>query len=257
MNRLPEKTVSSPASETRFDKGRHHRAKIGYILLATEQTIEDDVMKLRPDGVGIHFTRIPIADSITADTLSAHADLLAAAASTLLPDGSLDVICYACTSGSLVIGEHKVNDELSKGAPNAITTSLIACVISALKQIGAEKLVVATPYIDEINDLEIAYLENAGFEVLALCGLNLEKDSDMVRVTPEFISEFAASVDRPEADAIFVSCGALRTLSVIDEIESNTAKPVIASNQAMIWHTLRLAGIKDKIEGYGMLLSVF
>ena len=92
------------AIETRFDEGRHARAKIGYVLLATEQTIEDDVMHLRPDGVGVHFTRAPIADSITKDTLVAHAESLAYCASTLLPDGSLDVICYACTSGSLIAG---------------------------------------------------------------------------------------------------------------------------------------------------------
>ena len=33
-----------------FDRGRHYRAKIGYVLLATEQTIEDDVVKLTPEG---------------------------------------------------------------------------------------------------------------------------------------------------------------------------------------------------------------
>ena len=45
--------------------GSHWRAKIGFVLLATEQTIQDDVMKLRPEGVGIHFTRAAIPDSIT------------------------------------------------------------------------------------------------------------------------------------------------------------------------------------------------
>lgn len=70
-------TTDSPAQLVRFDKGRHHRAKIGYVLLATEQTIEDDVMKLRPEGVGVHFTRVAIPDSITNSTLAAQADLLA------------------------------------------------------------------------------------------------------------------------------------------------------------------------------------
>jgi maleate isomerase len=121
--------------------------------------------------------------------------------------------------------------------------------------VNAVKIVVATPYLDEINRLELAYLENSGFEVLAIAGLNLEKDSDMVRVMPEFIHEFALSIDQPDADAIFVSCGALRTLDVIQQIEKSAGKPVIASNQAMIWHTLRLAGISDRFQGYGKLLS--
>ena len=246
--------IKQPCLETRFDQGRHHRAKIGYVLLATEQTIEDDVMKLCPEGVGIHFTRAMIPDSITNENLAAQIDLLAECASTLLPDGSLDVICYACTSGSLVMGEDRVHEELNKGAPNAKATSLIRSVIRALKKAGAKKLVVATPYLDEINAREVTYLEEAGFEVLSISGLNLEKDSDMVRVTPEFISQFAQSIDRPDADAIFISCGALRTLDVVEQIEQAVGKPVIASNQAMIWDTLRLAGIDDKIPGYGQLL---
>ena len=247
-----EKVVSE-TRDIRFDEGRHPRAKIGYVLLATEQTIQD-VMALRPDGVGIHFARAAIADSITSASLAAQADLLAPTARTLLPDGSLDVVCYGCTSGSLVIGEERVFSELNKGAADAIATSLITGVKRALHAVGAKKIVVATPYLDEVNTLEKTYLEAGGFEVLDIQGLNLEKDSDMVRVTPEFIREFALSIDRNDADAVFISCGALRSLDVIGEIETQLGKPAICSNQAMIWDTLRLAGINDKINGYGRLL---
>jgi len=64
-------------------------------------------------------------------------------------------------------------------------------------------------------------------------------------------------LDRSDADAIFVSCGALRTLDVIDEIESRADIPVIASSQAMIWDTLRLAGIDDRLQGFGRLFSKY
>jgi maleate isomerase len=120
---------------------------------------------------------------------------------------------------------------------------------------GARHIVVATLYLDEINTREAACLERMGFDILAMEGLNIERDSDMVRVAPDFIVEFARSLDRPEADAIFVSCGALRTLDAVDEIERRAGKPVVASNQAMIWDVLRLAGIGDKIEGNGQLPS--
>ncbi len=238
----------------RFDAGRHARAKIGYVLLATEQTVQDDVVRLCPSGVGVHFARAAIPDSITNDTLAAQADLLADCASTLLPDGSLDVICYACTSGSLVIGESRVFEELNRGAPSAKATSLITGVMRALKTVNAKKIVVATPYLDEINQREADYMEQAGFEVLSIKGLNLQKDSDMVRVSPDFLIEFALAQDRPDAEAIFISCGALRTLDVINEIEQRAGKPAICSNQAMIWDCLRLAGVNDRFEGYGRLL---
>ena len=136
-------------------------------------------------------------------------------------------------------------------------TSLISGVIRALRQLQARRIVIATPYLDEVNLREVEYLEQAGFEVLSICGLNLEKDSDMVRVAPDFIAEFALAQDRADADAIFVSCGALRTLEVIAEIERRAAKPAVCSNQAMIWDCLRLAGVDDRLQGYGRLLSDF
>lgn len=248
-------TVRSETYDIAFDAGRHGRAKIGYVLLATEQTIQDDVMALRPDGVGIHIARAAIPDSITSETLAAQADLLADAAATLLPDGSLDVVCYGCTSGSLVIGEQRVMAELNRGQPQARATSLITGVMRALRQVGARKIVVGTPYLDEVNQREADYMTAAGFDILAIEGLNLEKDSDMVRVTPAFIHDFAISLDRPDADAVFISCGALRTLDVIGDIETAIGKPAICSNQAMIWDTLRLAGIDDRFQGYGRLLA--
>jgi maleate isomerase len=245
--------VLSAERSVRFDGGRHPRAKIGYVLLATEQTVEEDVMRLTPPGVGVHFTRAAIPDSITAETLADQAPELGEAAALILPDGSLDVVCYACTSGSIVIGEERVFAELMRGAPGAKATSLITGVIRALRALGARRLVVATPYLDEINALEADYLEAAGFELLDIQGLNIERDSDMVRVTPDFIAEFAASLDRPDADTVFISCGALRSLDVVESLERQLAKPVVCSNQAMIWDTLRLAGIGDRIPGYGRL----
>jgi len=247
----------APDMSTAFDAGRHGRAKIGFVLLATEQTIEDDMFTLCPPGVGLHFTRAPIPDSITVESLRAQADDLAQAAANILPDGSLDVICYACTSGSLVIGEDRVFAELCKGAPNAQPTSLITGVMAALRIIGARRIAVATPYLDEINRREADYMTAAGFEIVNIQGLNLEKDSDMIRLRPDFIADFAARVDCPDADALFISCGALRSIEVLEALEQKLGKRVISSNQAMMWDVLRRAGVRDRIAGYGSLLRDF
>mgnify|MGYP001819798915 CR=1 FL=1 len=249
--------IKSPPLDIRFDRGRHWRAKIGFVILAMEQTIEADVFRLVPDGVGVHFSRVPMENAVTIDTLEAVGTALAGAAALILPDDKLDVICYACTSGSLVLGEEKVANELNKGAPNSTATSLITGVIHALEAFKVRKIVVATPYLDEINIMEKEYLEDRGFDVLDIQGMKITNDGDMVKVTPDFIKEFALSIDRQDAEAIFISCGALRSIDVVDEVEKMARKPVIVSNQAMIWETLRLAGIKDAINGYGSLLRKF
>ncbi len=236
-----------------FDAGRFPRAKIGFLNLATEQTVESDMMGLAPAGVGIHFTRAAIPDEITAENLAGMVDGLAPAAALLAPNAALDVICYACTSGSVVMGEDVVRAELAKGYPTAIPTTLVSGVFAALDALRAKRVVVATPYLDEVNRIEADYMVERGYDVLDIQGLNITLDSEMVRVAPSYIRDFAISVDRPDADAIFVSCGALRTVEVIDEIEAATGKPCVSSNQAMLWHCLRLAGIDDTIDGLGRL----
>jgi maleate isomerase len=238
-----------------FDDGRFPRAKIGFVLLATEQTIESDMMRWVPDGVGVHFTRGDNPDEITTESLSAMVGSLAPAARVLAPNAGLDVICYACTSGSVVMGEDAIRSELRRGAPNAQATTLISGVFAALQAIEATRVVVATPYLDEVNAVEADYMREHGVDVIDIVGLNITNDSDMVRVAPAYIRDFAISVDHPDADAIFVSCGAFRTLDVIEEIEAATGKPCIASNQAMLWHCLRLAGVNDRLDGLGTLFK--
>jgi len=238
-----------------FDEGRFHRAKLGFVLLSSEQTIESEMMRWAPDGVGVHFTRAVNPDQITAENLAGMLDSLAPAASVLAPNAGLDVVCYACTSGSVVMGEAAVMAELRKGNAAATPTTLISSVLAALDAIGAKRIVIATPYLDEINQIEVEYMTARGVEILNIEGLNITNDSDMVRVTPTYIRDFAVGLDTPDADAIFISCGALRSMEVIDEIESATGKPCITSNQAMLWHCLRLAGVDDRIDGLGRLFG--
>ena len=132
---------------------------------------------------------------------------------------------------------------ISRGAPWAKPATLVTGAVNALHRVGARKIVVATPYLDEINTMEAVFLQQKSFDVLDIQGLNIEDCEAMGRIKPSFIRDFALSIDREDADAIFVSCGALRTLEVIGEIETRAGKPAICSNQAMIWDCLRLAGI--------------
>ncbi len=246
--------VSSRKYSIEFDQGRHPLGKLGFILLATEQTVQDDMISICPPGVGLHFARVESPDSITNESLAAIAPELTRAARTILPDGSLDVVSYACTSGSLVLGQEKVEALLNEGNPNARASSIIAAVIRALDAVKARRIVVATPYLDEVNTAEKGYLQDRGYKVLEIQGLNLEKDSEMVRVRPDFILNMALDMNRADADAIFISCGAIRSIDIIEALEEKTGKPVITSNQALAWDALRLCGIETRISGYGRLL---
>ncbi|MEU1601172.1 maleate cis-trans isomerase [Streptomyces sp. NPDC005708] len=249
--------MNAQRADIRFDAGRHYRARLGFVLLAMEQTVESEVLRLLPPGVGAHFTRAPMANQISVDTLRAMAGGIGDAAALILPDEQFDVICYACTSGSVVIGEDRIFAELRRGAPAAHPTSLITSVMAAFRALDARKITVATPYVEAVNDIEREYLEGNGFDVLRIEGLGLDNDADMVRVAPDYLAEFARQLDHPDSDALFISCSALRSIEIIDDLETEIGKPVITSNQAMLWNCLRLAGIEDRLDHCGQLLRDF
>jgi maleate isomerase len=246
--------TTTPTRDIHFDAGRHHKAKLGFVFLAMEQTMESDMFRLAPAGVGIHIARAPMANRVSVDTLLAMAEGIGDAAATILPDLDLDVVAYGCTSGSVVIGEGKVFEQLRRGAPNAQPTSLITAVMNALRELDAHRIVVATPYLHEVNVIERDYMQQRGFDILNIEGLGIENDEDMARVAPDYIARFAAAVDRPDADAVFISCGALRSVEVIERLERELNKPVVTSNQALMWDCLRKAGVADQVDGYGTLL---
>ena len=238
----------------RYDAGPHPRAKLGFVLIPNSQLVESELARLAPAGVGLHFARGTMPRETNLANLTAMGDSLASTAASLLPGEHLDVIAYACTTGSLVLGEKRVAEELGRHHPDARTTSTVRAVIAALRAVGARRIVVATPYVDEVNAAEAEYLAEYDFEVLTIDGLDLSYDSDIIRVTPDFIAEFACATDRADADAIFISCAALRSVEAIEEIERRTKKPVISSNQALLWQCMRLAGIDDRLSGCGALL---
>lgn len=248
--------VQSKAWQPVLDRGKHHRARLGFILMSTDLAAESDFFAMAPDGVAVHITRLKTDDYTTNETLSRHIEHMADAASRIQPDTKPDVISYSCTSGSIVIGEERIMAEIEKGAPWARPMCLVTGVVDALRELGAKKLVVGTPYLDEINTAEAEFLAAKGFDVLDIQGLNLTTGIEFGRVTPAYWKTFAQEIDRPDADAIFLSCGGIRSLEVAEEIEDLTGKPVITSNQAQFWSCLRRAGIKDELQGFGKIFSL-
>ena len=237
-----------------FDEGPHRRAQIGYVLVANADLSETDFFAMKPPGVGVHFTRVPMPREVGVATLAAMERDLAGAAASMMPGrDDLDVISYSCTSGTFVIGEERVIAELRRLNPRPKATTMLSASVAALEALGARRIVLGTAYTPDLTALEVAFLASKGIDVIRAEGLSLTSDEEMNRVTPDWLARFASEIDTPDADALFLSCGALRVLPVIDVIEAAIAKPVVFSNQANFWHCLRLAGIDDRIEGFGRL----
>lgn len=256
MNNSKFDNFKSEQIDAVFDEGRFPRKRVGIVLVAMEQITDSEAFRIIPEGIGIHCSRVEMATAVTVENLKAAGEKLPAAASRIVPDLHLDAIGYGCTSGSICITEEYAKQQLLKRGKVEKATTMVTGVIHGLKALGAKKIAVATPYLDEVNREEGIYLEERGFDIVNMQGMNLTNDFDIARVSPRFIKKFAADVDRDDADAVFISCGALRSAEIAEELEKIIGKPVVTSNQAFIWDLLRTAGVEDKIPGYGRLFTI-
>ena len=125
-------------------------------------------------------------------------------------------------------------------------------MVAALRHIGARRVSVASPYMPDVERKLVEFLTANGFEVLASVALNLPLDHSIVE--QDDILGAARRADRPEADAVFISCTGQRLAHHLDAIEAQLGKPVLAANQVTAWHALETIGLGDRWEGPGRAL---
>ena len=232
------------------------RARIGVIVPPSNTVNEAEFARMAPDGVSFHITRSPLhkdpaADDfreMMADLDNALGDLVAC---------NVNLTTYACTAGSMACPADRLLGKMRDVARvDAVSTA--GAILQALKVLGVKRISMATPYTDETNAHEQEYLEEHGIEVAASAGLGLNTSLEMIqkisRVPPPEVFAHARAVDRPDSEALLICCTDFNTLDVIEPLERELGKPVVSSNTATFWASLRAAGIDDRIEGYGQLL---
>lgn len=126
--------------------------RIGLIALSIDYVAERNFMNMRPsDDVVIYVSRIPNTPQCNVETLHEMASHITDATSLIVPDGRLDVVAYACTSGTAFMGYDKVRSLIQAARPGIACSTPISSSMEALDRLGAQRIAVLTPYIDEVN----------------------------------------------------------------------------------------------------------
>jgi maleate isomerase len=230
------------------------RAKLGFMIPSLNVAVEGQLPAMCPPGVSLHITRLKLNSSKKED-MERMADNLEDAAD-MLADAGVDVITFHCTGVTTLapdMDERLINRIVKATGRKATATG--RALGEALKLWNAKKIVLLTPYPQFVNDNEIAFLNAKGVEVIKDVALDIRDAAGMFDVTPEDWIRLGIENRNDQADAYFISCAAVRSAEAIDRLEAELGKPVITSNQVSFWHALRLAGIKDSVQGFGRLLS--
>ena len=230
--------------------------KVGLIALSTDQTIEDDFNKICNNlPLDIFVNRIHNQNPLTKENLLKMQDDLELVANRILPDEKINTIAYGCTSGTIAIGEDKVRDKILLAKPGCYVTTPVTSAVKAFKKMNINKIALFTPYPDAVNKTILEYFSQKNIEVLSFASFNLDLDSEIANVDPNYILEISSKLEMKNADALFISCTALPVLNILNKLEVKLKKLVLSSNQTLIWDTIRSTGYKSPINGYGKLLE--
>lgn len=255
-------TVSSPAAATTvlpftMDAGVMARAAIGLVVLATDQTLEHEWRQfMRLPGVAFFESRLYNSPDITPATLAEMEKDITAATELIVPDVALQVVAFGCTSGSIVIGEEQVAARIRAARPGVACTTPITGAVAGLRALGARRIALITPYVHSVNQLFERHLVAQGFDVTRIATFNHSNDNEVARIDAASLhAAIVATGAHADVDAVFVSCTSLRMAALTHEVEQALGKPVVASNGAMAWHALRLAGVTDALPQWGRLFE--
>lgn len=232
------------------------KKRVGLIILSTDHTTEPDFLRMvaGPD-IGVYVARIPFANPVTPDNLRAMQPSLTEAAALILPGEELDAICYSCTSASVVIGDAEIEAAIQKSKPGVAVVTPPLAGVQGLKALGAQRVSVLTPYTVETSRPMAAYFAGHGFDLASFTCLGLDDDREMARISPAALVDLAREAIADDADALFISCTAVRAALVAADIEKATGRPLVSSNLASAWACLRLCGDEAARPELGRLMA--
>ena len=230
------------------------RLRLGIIVPSGNVIAEPQIRAMLPPGVGALVTRLALRGSSEAELRRMEAGVEDAA--RLLADARVDRIVFHCTAVTTFSPESgptiRQRITAATGIPGLVTSDALA---AAFKMLRIRRLVLLSPYILPVHRREIAFLQHLGLDLVGEASLGINTNDEMGRVLPERLEAWAISQRNSQADGYFLSCTALRTAELIAPLEQQLGRPVLTSNQVMVWHALRDGGLPDGEPVWGQLMG--
>lgn len=234
-----------------------HRARLGMVVLQSDETLEYDLRRLLPeDGVALYTTRIPSAAEVTTDSLAQMESSLTHTAALLPPELAYDCVGYGCTSGTAVIGAEKIASLVQAGCRTKAVSEPLTALINACQHKGVKRLAFLSPYVEQVSDRLRQRLAAANIETPQFGSFQEANETKVAHISVESVMAAAIALfERGGCDGIFLSCTNLQTLDVIAAIEDRCGCPVWSSNLVLAWHMMRIAGLSARTPDIGSLLQ--
>lgn len=229
-------------------------AHFGVLIPSTNTTVEIEYTRLLPESLQAHYARLgKVRDKVF--TPSRDDDL--AYQSQLLGNAKVGVIGLTQTSASMFDDEYdeKARRKMSESSGVSAFTSAEA-IGQAVHALGARRIALVSPYSDEVMQSTKRYFTRRfQLEVVATDGFGASDAYAIGELGAENATEAFARLNDPAIEVFVVPGGNFPTMGFLDEWETAVGKPVISTNQVVVWAAMAAMGIRTPVQGLGRLLA--
>jgi arylmalonate decarboxylase len=230
---------------------------LGLIFPPLDYPIPPDAARLYPKGVRFIGNGVGLPGGMTYEGYEEAVPRIVPAAEALARQGA-NVISIFGSSITFYRGA-RFNEELVQRVTKATgrrATTQSNGLLDGLRTANARRIALATAYTDEVTARLRVFLEEHGFQVTAARGLGFTKIPEGAATGPILTrlgeDAYAAS---GRAEALVMSCGALRTLDLIVPLEQTLGVPVVSSTPHGLMNGVRLLGVSPRVQGFGMVFA--
>jgi maleate isomerase len=238
------------------------RMKFGVLGPSTNTIVQPDLEGMRPVGVTNHYSRIEIPQM----SVASDEDFLRLV--QLIQDNTLHAldVLKTCEMQYLVMGMSATTFWDGRKGAEAYLEMMreragvdVSCgsfaTEAALNAHKVKRIAFFSPYFEVANAQVRRFFEDCGFTVVRDIALRRPSPVQIAHTTDAMCREALRKIDGDDVDAIVQVGTNLSMVRLAAAAELFLGKPVIAINTATYWHALRAAGMPDRMDGFGSLLS--
>jgi maleate isomerase len=228
--------------------------RFGLLTPSSNTVQEPEFSAALPPSVSLHTGRVAYRDITPQEQMRCVLEL--ESESRKLGDAEVDVIVFAATAPTLANGmgyDRELIKRMEDASGRPATTAATAFV-DALTRVGAKRIAIAAPWSKTMDKPMVSFMQASGFEVVNSEVAGYVASIELGRTGPQAAYALGRRADRPHADAIIMPGGNWPAMSMVEKLERELGKPVLANNAVSLWAGLRLLKRDDGIAGYGVLL---